>query len=152
MHEPCVYELVLWVSKFNVFFLFLLQAESVQTEFANHRPTVQEIFGLTPSTSLSSCASSSSSPTFRERSHSNSKPRPNSGTIRSHWPFSRSNHDWAGLYIHSITWIHSACGMCTVGPNCQLKAAVESSVLFYHPVGPKYNLRLNLNVPRKCEC
>ncbi|KAE8752968.1 hypothetical protein FOCC_FOCC000314 [Frankliniella occidentalis] len=67
--------------------------ESVQSEFANHRPTVQEIFGLTPSTSLSSCASSSSSPTFRERSHSNSKPRPNSGTIRSHWPFSRNNHD-----------------------------------------------------------
>ncbi|XP_034233900.1 rhotekin-like isoform X1 [Thrips palmi] len=67
--------------------------ESVQTEFANHRPTVQDIFGLTPASSLSSCASSSSSPTFRERSHSNSKPRPNSGTIRSHWPFSRNNHD-----------------------------------------------------------
>ncbi|KAJ9596458.1 hypothetical protein L9F63_012497 [Diploptera punctata] len=38
----------------------------IESEY--HRPTVQEIFGLTPSTSLSSCASSSSSPTFRERS------------------------------------------------------------------------------------
>ncbi|XP_071449463.1 rhotekin-like isoform X2 [Hetaerina americana] len=46
--------------------------ESLQSDCRNgHRPTVQEIFGLTPSTSLSSCASSSSSPPmppFRERS------------------------------------------------------------------------------------
>ncbi|XP_046386842.1 rhotekin-like isoform X2 [Ischnura elegans] len=46
--------------------------ESLQSDYRNgHRPTVQEIFGLTPSTSLSSCASSSSSPPmppFRERS------------------------------------------------------------------------------------
>lgn len=45
--------------------------ESLQTDRNGHRPTVQEIFGLTPSTSLSSCASSSSSPPlppFRERS------------------------------------------------------------------------------------
>ncbi|KAG8224331.1 hypothetical protein J437_LFUL004287 [Ladona fulva] len=46
--------------------------ENIHTEVRNgHRPTVQEIFGLTPSTSLSSCTSSSSSPPmppFRERS------------------------------------------------------------------------------------
>lgn len=51
----------------------------------------KEIFGLTPSTSLSSC-SSSSSPTFRERSLSSG----GSGkllTVRSQWPFSRSNRD-----------------------------------------------------------
>ncbi|XP_066991671.1 rhotekin isoform X2 [Anabrus simplex] len=68
--------------------------ETVNTEY--HRPTVQEIFGMTPSTSLSSCASSSSSPTFRERSYSSgggSKGRMGSGTVRSHWPFSRNNQD-----------------------------------------------------------
>lgn len=59
--------------------------ESVQSE--NRRPTVQEIFGMTPSTSLSSCASSSSSPTFRERSLSSG----DSG--KSIWPFSRNRHD-----------------------------------------------------------
>ncbi|PSN40887.1 hypothetical protein C0J52_18879 [Blattella germanica] len=63
-----------------------------------HRPTVQEIFGLTPSTSLSSCASSSSSPTFRERSYSSggsNKVRPGGGTmaVRNHWPFSKNNQD-----------------------------------------------------------
>nr|CAD7401166.1 unnamed protein product [Timema cristinae] len=59
-----------------------------------HRPTVQEIFGMTPSTSLSSCASSSSSPTFRERSLSfggSSKTR--GGTVRVHWPFGRNNQE-----------------------------------------------------------
>lgn len=68
--------------------------ESISTEY--HRPTVQEIFGMTPSTSLSSCASSSSSPTFRERSHSSggsSKGRLSGGTIRTHWPFSRNSQD-----------------------------------------------------------
>uniref|UniRef100_A0A0A9ZDX0 Rhotekin n=1 Tax=Lygus hesperus TaxID=30085 RepID=A0A0A9ZDX0_LYGHE len=54
------------------------------------RPTVQDIFGLTPSTSLSSC-SSSSSPTFRERSLSSGGS--NKSRTRSHWPFSRNNHD-----------------------------------------------------------
>lgn len=68
--------------------------ESISTEY--HRPTVQEIFGMTPSTSLSSCASSSSSPTFRERSHSSSgssKGRLSGGTIRTHWPFLRNSQD-----------------------------------------------------------
>lgn len=68
--------------------------ESVSTDY--HRPTVQEIFGMTPSTSLSSCASSSSSPTFRERSHSSggsNKGRLAGGTVRTHWPFSRSSQD-----------------------------------------------------------
>jgi len=50
-----------------------------------YRPRVQDIFGLTPSTSLSSC-SSSSSPTFRERSLSSGGSTKSS---RSHWPFSR---------------------------------------------------------------
>uniref|UniRef100_A0A1B6DHW7 PH domain-containing protein n=1 Tax=Clastoptera arizonana TaxID=38151 RepID=A0A1B6DHW7_9HEMI len=55
-----------------------------------NRPTVLEIFGLTPSTSLSSF-SSSSSPTFRERSLSSG----GSGKsyTRSIWPVSRNNHD-----------------------------------------------------------
>ncbi|XP_044740313.1 rhotekin-like isoform X4 [Chrysoperla carnea] len=90
----------------------------VSTEYQNHRPTVQEIFGLTPSASLSSCASSSSSPTtFRERSFSSSggsatlsstNTNSSSGTettrgkllrsgngrasgqlLRSHWPFNK---------------------------------------------------------------
>jgi len=72
----------------------ILFTESVSTEY--HRPTVQEIFGMTPSTSLSSCASSSSSPTFRERSHSSSgsgKGRLSGGTIRTHWPFLRNSQD-----------------------------------------------------------
>ncbi|XP_075223441.1 rhotekin-like isoform X2 [Lycorma delicatula] len=60
--------------------------ESVQQN--DYRPTVQEIFNLTPSTSLSSC-SSSSSPTFRERSLSSS----GSSKSRSHWPFSRNGND-----------------------------------------------------------
>ncbi|GLV43728.1 hypothetical protein CBL_06948 [Carabus blaptoides fortunei] len=60
--------------------------ESVQTDY--HRPTVHEVFGLTPSTSLSSCASSSSSPTFRERSlSSGGSGKSRSNTLRSHWPF-----------------------------------------------------------------
>ncbi|XP_063231198.1 rhotekin-like isoform X2 [Bacillus rossius redtenbacheri] len=60
--------------------------ESVSSDY--HRPTVQEIFSITPSTSLSSCASSSSSPTFRERAYSSggSKTRPSA------WPLSR-NHE-----------------------------------------------------------
>lgn len=70
-----------------MFFSFI---ETVQSNDYN-RPTVQEIFGLTPSTSLSSC-SSSSSPTFRERSLS-SGGSGKSRTTRSHWPFSRNNHD-----------------------------------------------------------
>ncbi|XP_046981351.1 rhotekin-like isoform X1 [Schistocerca americana] len=57
-----------------------------------HRPTVQEIFGMTPSTSLSSCASSSSSPTFRERSLS-SGASAKGNTVRGNWPFSRNNQD-----------------------------------------------------------
>ncbi|XP_069705003.1 rhotekin-like isoform X2 [Periplaneta americana] len=69
--------------------------ESVSTDY--HRPTVQEIFGMTPSTSLSSCASSSSSPTFRERSYSsggsNRGRMGGSGTVRTHWPFSRNSQD-----------------------------------------------------------
>ncbi|XP_066909747.1 rhotekin isoform X3 [Halyomorpha halys] len=54
-----------------------------------YRATVQDIFGLTPSTSLSSC-SSSSSPTLRERSLSVcSKPK-----TASRWPFSKAtSHD-----------------------------------------------------------
>ncbi|KAK7792094.1 hypothetical protein R5R35_010717 [Gryllus longicercus] len=69
--------------------------ESVNSDY--HRPTVQEIFGMTPSTSLSSCASSSSSPTFRERSYSSgggNKGRVSAtGTVRSHWPFTRNNQE-----------------------------------------------------------
>ncbi|KAJ4439216.1 hypothetical protein ANN_07335 [Periplaneta americana] len=69
--------------------------ESVSTDY--HRPTVQEIFGMTPSTSLSSCASSSSSPTFRERSYSsggsNRGRMGGGGTVRTHWPFSRNSQD-----------------------------------------------------------
>ncbi|KAJ8876205.1 hypothetical protein PR048_024115 [Dryococelus australis] len=61
--------------------------ESVSSEF--HRPTVQEIFSITPSTSLSSCASSSSSPTFRERAYSSG----GSKTRQSAWPLSRNNHE-----------------------------------------------------------
>ncbi|XP_049947434.1 uncharacterized protein LOC126455673 [Schistocerca serialis cubense] len=57
-----------------------------------HRPTVQEIFGMSPSTSLSSCASSSSSPTFRERSLS-SGVSAKGNTVRGNWPFSRNNQD-----------------------------------------------------------
>ncbi|XP_059474461.1 rhotekin-like isoform X2 [Neocloeon triangulifer] len=60
----------------------------------SNRRTVQEIFGLTPATSLSSCASSSASsspPTsFRDRTSSGS----GSGfraTLRGHWPFKSSN-------------------------------------------------------------
>ncbi|KAI5706008.1 hypothetical protein M8J75_003945 [Diaphorina citri] len=49
------------------------------------RRTAQEVFSLTPSTSLSSC-SSSSSPTFRDRSLSTS-----SKTRSGRWPFSRNN-------------------------------------------------------------
>jgi hypothetical protein len=78
----------------------VLLTESISTEY--HRPTVQEIFGMTPSTSLSSCASSSSSPTFRERSHSSggsSKGRLSGGTIRTHWPFSRNSQDWTVWYL-----------------------------------------------------
>lgn len=64
--------------------------ETVQS--VEYRPTVQQIFGLTPSTSLSSC-SSSSSPTFRERSLSSGGSN-KSRSVRSHWPFSsRNNHD-----------------------------------------------------------
>nr|CAD7459246.1 unnamed protein product [Timema tahoe] len=59
-----------------------------------HRPTVQEIFGMTPSTSLSSCASSSSSPTFRERSlSSGGSGKTRGGTVRVHWPFGRNNQE-----------------------------------------------------------
>ncbi|KAK6639049.1 hypothetical protein RUM43_007319 [Polyplax serrata] len=47
--------------------------ESVAPEVTTHRRTVQEIFGLTPSTSLSSCASSSSSSTFLDRSTESSR-------------------------------------------------------------------------------
>jgi hypothetical protein len=66
---------------------------------------VQEIFGMTPSTSLSSCASSSSSPTFRERSHSSSgssKGRLSGGTIRTHWPFLRNSQDWTVRYPQNL--------------------------------------------------
>ncbi|XP_073996356.1 rhotekin-like isoform X3 [Rhodnius prolixus] len=59
----------------------------IDSECSDYRPSVQDIFGLTPSTSLSSC-SSSSSPTFRERSLSTSA---GSNKSRSRWPFSR--HD-----------------------------------------------------------
>ncbi|XP_014241237.1 rhotekin-like isoform X2 [Cimex lectularius] len=59
-------------------------------ESSDYRPTVHDIFGLTPSTSLSSC-SSSSSPTFRERSLSSGGS--NKSRTRSHWPFSRGNQD-----------------------------------------------------------
>lgn len=84
----------------NVIALF---TESISTEY--HRPTVQEIFGMTPSTSLSSCASSSSSPTFRERSHSSGgsgKGRLSGGTIRTHWPFLRNSQDWTFRYLYDL--------------------------------------------------
>lgn len=87
----------IFTSTQNVIILF---TESISTEY--HRPTVQEIFGMTPSTSLSSCASSSSSPTFRERSHSSSgssKGRLSGGTIRTHWPFLRNSQDWTVRYL-----------------------------------------------------
>lgn len=69
--------------------------ETVQS--SDYRPTVQEIFGLTPSASLSSC-SSSSSPTFRERSLS-SGGSGKSRSVRSHWPFSRNSHDWSLTHL-----------------------------------------------------
>jgi hypothetical protein len=84
----------------NVVIVF---TESISTEY--HRPTVQEIFGMTPSTSLSSCASSSSSPTFRERSHSSggsNKGRLSGGTIRTHWPFLRNSQDWTISYLQGL--------------------------------------------------
>lgn len=59
---------------------------------SDYRATVQEIFGLTPSTSLSSC-SSSSSPTLRERSLSVSS-KPPTTKQSSRWPFSKAiSHD-----------------------------------------------------------
>ncbi|XP_046420157.1 rhotekin-like isoform X1 [Neodiprion fabricii] len=68
--------------------------ESVETDYAATRPTVHEIFGLTPSTSLSSCSSTSSPPSLRSRSLSTSGARKSgSATLRSHWPFSNKNHD-----------------------------------------------------------
>ncbi|XP_011302251.1 rhotekin [Fopius arisanus] len=68
--------------------------ESVQSDYTSHsRPTVQEIFGLTPSTSLSSC-SSNSPPSHRSRSHSTSGSRKlSAAAIKSHWPFSNKHHD-----------------------------------------------------------
>ncbi|KAF7988297.1 hypothetical protein HCN44_009942 [Aphidius gifuensis] len=67
--------------------------ESVQSDYTNSRPTVQEIFGLTPSTSLSSC-SSNSPPSLRSRSLSMSGTRKlSTSTLKSHWPFSNKNHD-----------------------------------------------------------
>ncbi|XP_023287617.1 rhotekin isoform X2 [Orussus abietinus] len=68
--------------------------ESVQSEYTSARPTVQEIFGLTPSTSLSSCSSTNSPPSLRSRSLSTSGPRKlSTNTFKSHWPFSTKNHD-----------------------------------------------------------
>ncbi|XP_046743720.1 rhotekin-like isoform X2 [Diprion similis] len=68
--------------------------ESVETDYAATRPTVHEIFGLTPSTSLSSCSSTSSPPSLRSRSLSTSGARKSgSATLRSHWPFSNKSHD-----------------------------------------------------------
>ncbi|KAF4518346.1 hypothetical protein B566_EDAN007073 [Ephemera danica] len=70
----------------------LIENVAAEDAVSHHRPTVHEIFGLTPSTSLSSCASSSasSSPpaTFRERSNSSSGLR---ATLRGHWPFKHDN-------------------------------------------------------------
>ncbi|XP_012259077.2 rhotekin-like isoform X1 [Athalia rosae] len=68
--------------------------ESVQSDYTATRPTVQEIFGLTPSTSLSSCSSTSSPPSLRSRSLSTSGSRKlGTNTLRSHWPFSNKSHD-----------------------------------------------------------
>ncbi|XP_039282023.1 rhotekin isoform X2 [Nilaparvata lugens] len=58
-------------------------------EYTTSRPTVHEIFGLTPSTSLSSC-SSSSSPTFRDRSLSSSGSSKSRSFLSA---FSRSHND-----------------------------------------------------------
>ncbi|RZF45070.1 hypothetical protein LSTR_LSTR002031 [Laodelphax striatellus] len=58
-------------------------------EYSTSRPTVHEIFGLTPSTSLSSC-SSSSSPTFRDRSLSSSGSSKSRSFLSA---FSRSHND-----------------------------------------------------------
>ncbi|KAK0089065.1 hypothetical protein PV326_004611 [Microctonus aethiopoides] len=66
--------------------------ESAHTEYSSTRPTVQEIFGLTPSTSLSSC-SSNSPPSLRSRSLSTSGTRKlSTNALKSHWPFSNKNH------------------------------------------------------------
>ncbi|XP_024941970.1 rhotekin isoform X2 [Cephus cinctus] len=68
--------------------------ESVQSDYTTNRPTVQEIFGLTPSTSLSSCSSTSSPPSLRSRSLSTSGTRKLSGSaLKNHWPFSTKSHD-----------------------------------------------------------
>ncbi|XP_034934432.1 rhotekin-like isoform X2 [Chelonus insularis] len=67
--------------------------ESVRPEYSSSRPTVQEIFGLTPSTSLSSC-NSNSPPSLRSRSLSTSgTSKLSTSTLKSHWPFSNKNHD-----------------------------------------------------------
>ncbi|XP_043290150.1 rhotekin-like isoform X2 [Venturia canescens] len=68
--------------------------ESVQSDYPSSRPTVQEIFGLTPSTSLSSCSSNNSPPSLRSRSLSTSGSRKLSASaLKSHWPFSSKGHD-----------------------------------------------------------
>ncbi|XP_074114633.1 rhotekin isoform X2 [Cotesia typhae] len=65
--------------------------ETVRTDYST-RPTVQQIFGLTPSTSLSSC-SSNSPPSLRSRSLSTSgTTKLSASTLKSHWPFSNKNN------------------------------------------------------------
>ncbi|XP_066585985.1 rhotekin-like isoform X3 [Prorops nasuta] len=69
--------------------------ESVQSNYSSTRPTVQEIFGLTPSTSLSSCSSTNSPPSLRSRSLSTtgSRNKLSASVLKSHWPFSSKNND-----------------------------------------------------------
>lgn len=75
----------------NNFFNVLL-IETVRSDYST-RPTVQQIFGLTPSTSLSSC-SSNSPPSLRSRSLSTSgTTKISASAIKSHWPFSNKTNN-----------------------------------------------------------
>lgn len=131
------------INKFSMSSIFtptqnaiILFTESISTEY--HRPTVQEIFGMTPSTSLSSCASSSSSPTFRERSHSSSgssKGRLSGGTIRTHWPFLRNSQDWTVVSIRSG---------CCIAVRVTTPSTTEGTDV------PKYLLFPNVKAHTKC--